>query len=394
MSEYQYHEWQTVDRVLTPGEQAAVNQLSSHIEVSPGKAVVTYHWSNFRHDPREVLLSYFDAYFYLANWGSLRLMFRFPKGLLDEAGLKPYLGGEIVSFETHGAYQVLDIDFNSEDGGWMQGTDADLSDFISLRADLLQGDYRLLYLIWLNEMTFYDEPEDDQEDDQDEDEQDEDDQGVDEDSRADDLEPPIPPGLQKLTPALNTIMRVFDIDPFLVQAAAEASPDLRTPPAVDWRALIARLPRPECDDFLTRLAGGDPAVGLALRKRLGEFLPHDQPLRAAGKRTLGELLQRARQLKETENKRAADEARKKHIAEMKALAQRETQVWQEVDRLLENGGKIASVYDQATALLESLQKLSEFQDTRDIFRARVHQLAEKYASRPSLMKRWKQQGWI
>ena len=27
MSEYQYHEWQTIDRVLTPAEQAAVNQL-------------------------------------------------------------------------------------------------------------------------------------------------------------------------------------------------------------------------------------------------------------------------------------------------------------------------------------------------------------------------------
>ena len=69
MSEYQYHEWQTVDRVLTPKEQAAVNQLSSHIEVSPGKAVVTYNWSDFRHDPKQVLLKYFDGYFYQANLG-------------------------------------------------------------------------------------------------------------------------------------------------------------------------------------------------------------------------------------------------------------------------------------------------------------------------------------
>ena len=35
MSEYQYHEWQAVDRVLTPAEQAAVAGLSSHIDVSP-----------------------------------------------------------------------------------------------------------------------------------------------------------------------------------------------------------------------------------------------------------------------------------------------------------------------------------------------------------------------
>jgi uncharacterized caspase-like protein len=189
-------------------------------------------------------------------------------------------------------------------------------------------------------------------------------------------------------------MRVFDIDPFLIQAAAEASPELRNPQNIDYREWIARLPDKDCDDFLTRLDEGDPDVGMALRKRLGEFIPHDQPLQAAGKRTLGELLLRARQLKEAENKRMAEEARLKHIAEMKALAKREPQVWQEVDRMLENGQKIASVYDQATALLESLQKLSEFQDTRNVFQARVHQLAERYGSRPSLIKRWQKQGWV
>ena len=89
MSEYQYHEWQAIDRVLTPEEQDAVYDLSSHIEVSSSRAVVTYHWSDFRHDPKQVLLKYFDAYFYLANWGSLRLMFRFPKGLLEEADILP-----------------------------------------------------------------------------------------------------------------------------------------------------------------------------------------------------------------------------------------------------------------------------------------------------------------
>ena len=121
MSEYQYYEWQTVDRILTPEEQNEVNSLSSHIDVSSSRAVVTYNWSGFRHDPRQVLLKYFDGFFYLANWGSLRLMFRFPKGLIDEADIEPYCVDEYVSFETIGDYQVLDLDFNPEDGGgWME----------------------------------------------------------------------------------------------------------------------------------------------------------------------------------------------------------------------------------------------------------------------------------
>lgn len=378
MSEYRVHEWQTVDRVLTPAEQAAVNQLSSHIEVSPGKAVVTYHWSNFRHDPKEVLLSYFDAYFYQANWGRLRLMFRFPKGILEETELEPYWDGEYVSVETIGEYQVLDIDFNPEDGGWMEETDLDLSDFIPLRAELLQGDYRLLYLAWLKEMTCFGEPVYDEE----------------EDSRAYDIEPPVPPGLKKLTPSLEHFIRAFNIDPFLVQAASEASPDLQPIPSVDYRELVSLLSRSECDDFLTLLANGDAAAGMAIRKRLGEFLPQSQPVRNAGKRSLAELVQRSHQLKEADQRSRAEETRLKHIAEMKALAKREPQAWQEVDRLLESGQKSAAVYDQATAQLDKLKQLAEFQDTRDLFFTRVRQLADKYSSRSSLTRRWREHHWI
>lgn len=380
MSEFQYHEWQTIDRVLTPDEQTTVNKLSSHITVSSSKAVVTYHWSDLRHDPKQVLLKYFDAYFFRANWGSLRLMFRFPKELLDQTESEPYLDGENVSLETIGEYQVLDIKFNPVDGGWMQETNADLSDFISLRADLLQGDYRLLYLTWLKEMLSYGEPDEGQDED--------------EDSRSHDFEPPVPPDLKQLSPALQNIVRVFDIDPFLVQAAAEASPQKNNPLAVDYYELIGRLPRAECDDFLTRLVEGNASIGLALRKRLSDFLPQDKTPQLTGKRTLRDLLQLSRQLKEVEEKRQTEEARKKFIVEMKSLAGREAQVWQAVDQLLGNGRKIASVYDEATTLLEKLQQLSEFQDTCDIFHTRVLRLAKKYASRPSLMERWRHHGWL
>lgn len=382
MSEYQYHEWQAVDQVLTPEEQAAVNDLSSHIEVSSSRAVVTYHWSDFRHDPKQVLLKFFDAYFYLANWGSLRLMFRFPKGLLDEADLSPYCIDEYITFETFGKYQVLDLDFSPEDGGGWMEAEAGLSHFIRLRADLLEGDYRLLYLAWLKAMTFYGEPYDDEgyEDD-------------DTDIADDDREPPVPSGLKKLSPSLQNFVQVFEIDPFLVQAAAEASPDLKKALAVDYRELIGRLPRAECDDFLARLAEGDPGVGLALRKRLGAFLHQEHP-QPAGRRTIQQLLQRAEQLEKADKKRRAEAARQKHITEMKALAARKAQVWQQVETLLDTGRKIASVYDEATALLEKLKQLAEFQGTPDSFRARLHQLAPKYSTRPSLIDRWKKRGWV
>ena len=51
MSEYQFYEWQTADRLLSDAEQEAVRQLSSHIEVSASHAVATYSWGDFKHDP-------------------------------------------------------------------------------------------------------------------------------------------------------------------------------------------------------------------------------------------------------------------------------------------------------------------------------------------------------
>ena len=67
MSEYQYYEWQTLEHPLTAAEEAAVNSLSSHIDVTSSHAIVTYNWGDFKYDPIQVLAKYFDAYLYIAN---------------------------------------------------------------------------------------------------------------------------------------------------------------------------------------------------------------------------------------------------------------------------------------------------------------------------------------
>ncbi len=98
MSEYQYYEFQTIDRLLTEKEQREVAGLSSHIDVTASQAVVTYSYGDFKHDPRQVLSQYFDAFLYLANWGTRRLMFRFPKGLIELETVEPYCRDGFVEF--------------------------------------------------------------------------------------------------------------------------------------------------------------------------------------------------------------------------------------------------------------------------------------------------------
>lgn len=62
MSEYQYYEWQRLEGPLTIAEQNAVDALSSHIDVSSMQASVSYNWSDFKHDPVQVLAKHFDSY--------------------------------------------------------------------------------------------------------------------------------------------------------------------------------------------------------------------------------------------------------------------------------------------------------------------------------------------
>jgi len=146
MSEYQYYEWQTIDRALTAAEQTAVNGLSSHIDVTSTRAWVEYHWGDFKHEPKQVLARYFDAFLYYANWGCQRLAFRFPKGLLDENALQPYLWEYCSELEPVGDCLILDISFPDEDGGhWFEG-ETRLSALAPLRDDILAGDFRALYL--------------------------------------------------------------------------------------------------------------------------------------------------------------------------------------------------------------------------------------------------------
>ncbi|MCI0519889.1 MAG: hypothetical protein L0Z70_06480 [Chloroflexi bacterium] len=133
---------------------------------------------------------------------------------------------------------------------------------------------------------------------------------------------------------------------------------------------------------------------MALRERLANFLPQPERPQAAQPRTIQQLLQRAEQLEKAEKKRQAEAARQKHITEMKTLPAREEQSWRKVEDLLDNGCKIAAVYDEATGLLEKLRQLSEFQDTRDVSQQRLRRLAEKYSDRSALMSRWHTKGWI
>ncbi|RME81118.1 MAG: hypothetical protein D6775_14440 [Caldilineae bacterium] len=367
MSEYQYYEWQTLDRPLTPEERAKVGELSSHIQVTASQAIVTYSWGDFKHDPIQVLADYFDAFLYMANWGSKELAFRFPKGLLDLQQIEPYLWESCIELEPFGDYLILDISLHDEEGyGWIEG-EGWLSSLSRLREDLLEGDFRALYLAWLRAAVL-------------------------EWAHDERPEPPVPPGLKELSPPLASFVEFCELDEYLVQAAAETSPPREQEPAIPVEEAIGRLSPAERDDFLTRLARGEPHLSLKLNRRLQELLDVSPPAPAHRLRTWGELKARADQIRQEAERRAREEAEAKRIRELQALAAREAQAWEEVVALIEE--KQGSSYDKAVELLLKLRDLADHRDSMTGFQERVTDLQQRYARRPALQRRLREAGLV
>lgn len=53
MSEYQYYEFQAIDRPLTREEMAELRSCSSRASISPSRFDNEYHWGDFKGDRSE-----------------------------------------------------------------------------------------------------------------------------------------------------------------------------------------------------------------------------------------------------------------------------------------------------------------------------------------------------
>ena len=83
LSEYQYYEFQAVDRRLTEKEMAELRSVSTRGRITPTSFINEYSWGDFKGDEDAWMEKYFDAFLYLANWGTHVLKLRLPGRLLD-----------------------------------------------------------------------------------------------------------------------------------------------------------------------------------------------------------------------------------------------------------------------------------------------------------------------
>lgn len=374
MSEYQYYEFQAVDRSLTAEEMSDLRSYSSRASITPTTFVVDYAWGNFKGDEDEWMAEYFDAFLYLANWGTHVFKLRLPSRLLDPTIAREYCYGDSAFIrEKAGKVVITLVSEDEEDGEWVEG-EGYLSELISVRGELTRGDLRALYLGWLLKVQSGEIDDDD-------------------------TEPPVPPGLGQLSASLESLAEFLRIDDDLLHVAAEASPPISDTglDRDEVHVWVGKLPVKEKDDVITNLIVDADHTHIAeLLQRYLKVQPGNGGA-ATTARTSGQLLKAAevytterrrieaekRAKKKAERERAAAIAREKHLDN---LVGQERKLWTDIDKLVAT--KQPKNYDQAVKRLVDLRDLAARGKGGD-FGLRIEALRQTHARKPSFMERLK-----
>lgn len=324
MSEYQYYEFQAIDRPLSNADRRALRDLSSRARITAANLTNFYEWGDFKGDPDELMERWFDLHLYLADWGSRRLMIKLPAKMVNRDRIGAFLAAtDDATLRIAGDNVILSIardelefeDRDEDDASWMAA-------LAPLRADLLAGDLRLFYLLWLMAVEI-------------------------DAVKPDEAEPM--PGIGPLTDALDAFVEFFGVDRDLVRAAAEQGAAMHPDDAPE----VARR-------TVATLQDRAAAIRLAREHAKAE-------LAAAQQRLSDEAAEKARQLR------------------LDAVHRRCESIWEDIEKEIVRRNPAG--YDKAAALLFDLQTLAERHGTVEAFRLRLQAIRERHSGKGRFIER-------
>ena len=376
MSEYRYYEFVAIDEPLSPKQMAELRSRSSRASITPTSFVNDYQWGNLKADPADWMRRYFDAHVYVANWCTCCLYLRVPRDAFDASTLRSFETESVFSVDRTNTHWLLEWALNEsencdrfaeEDGrGWM-------GRLVPLRDELLRGDMRPLYLGWLAGVSAGE---------------------VDEDA----IEPPLPPGLSRLTAAQQSLAEFLEIDLDLITAARlpdQQATDLDTKSDAEVDAWIAELPTAEKTAVLKLLvAGHAQQAERRLKLRLLAWHRERHPIakHEVRRRSVAELRELAASAAETRRKQEAvrrkeleAERQAKHETYLRTLAADFDRCWQVADKRAERG--IASAYDEVKRALVELAEAYTLCASRSDFDLILAQFMARHGKRGALVRR-------
>lgn len=374
MSEYQYYEFQAIDRRLDESDRKALRRISSRADITSTRFTNVYNYGDFHGSPRKLMERWFDLHLYLANWGTRSLMIRLPKRLVDRSQLDRCVQAvpEIKVLES-GENLIVDLTLDSENSGlYFYDSEGDgwLDSIAPLRNGALAGDLRLFYILWLTAVE----------------------RGIVPDHAKEPL-----PGIGPLSAAHKSLAQFFSVDQDLVGAAGESPAGGGDSSFADSsRRTIKSIPESEKAELLLRLANGDVHVAAEVRNRIRSAWAAEQGKSRGKRRTVAELRRRSLAVREerrakkakrreAERLRKAEEAKRAQRARLDVLKLQGTRVWHEVER--EINCMHASAYDRAVGLLVDLRALAEESGTGDDFAERIQSIRERHCRKWKFIER-------
>jgi len=251
MSEHQYVGFRAIDGPVSEKDLEFMRRQSSRAAVTPWSFDNEYHYGDFHGDTAEMLRRGYEFHLHYANFGTRKLMIRLPNGLPDAKAAEPYFERDSLSFlkDKQGRGGILCIGpfFESGDLDDLWEIDDFLDRLLPLRAEILDGDLRPLYLAHLAVAC---------------------DSNHDPDDEKDAL---VPAGLDKLTDAQRALAELYGLSEALIAAAAQNSSSLpeRTDSENQYVAWLQRQPEAAKIAWLAQLMA-DPRSAVR-REILAEF---------------------------------------------------------------------------------------------------------------------------
>ncbi|MXW44768.1 MAG: hypothetical protein F4109_00800 [Gammaproteobacteria bacterium] len=313
---------------------------------------------------------WFDLY--VGVGGTYRhLMIRLPKRLVNRAELERVLGGtKIVEAIESRDNLILDIFCEFEPRNYEDWDDGKgwMGVLAPLRRDLLSGDMRLAYVLWLWEVEH----------------------GRIAESNTEPL-----PGIGPLTGGLEALAEFFQIDGDLLCAAAEM-PDIPTAETRSGNAMQAALeaiPHAEKTRLLQRVAESDPHVAAELIRLIKESAEKQTPDQL---RPVGELWARVEAIRMARHAEAAERREKERRererfdekmrnSRLNQLRGREPETWLEIEALAEK--RTYTSYDRAAQLIFDLHALAEKDNDQAEFFNRLKGLRTRHHRKKRFIER-------
>jgi hypothetical protein len=337
MSEYQYIDFRAAEKPVSDKDLEFMRQQSSRAEITPWSFDNEYHYGDFRGDALNMLHRGYDIHLHYANFGIRKLLIRLPHNLPSTPGARPYFAADGLQFLKHKQCQggILSISPYHEPGDQEElwSVNEILDRLVPLRAELLEGDLRPLYLAHLAMMS--DAQHDPEET----------------------TEGPVPAGLGNLTAPQRTLAELFDLSNALIAAAAKGNSGQPVQEDVGrlYAGWLQSLPQATKDAWLLEwMADGHSGARSDMLAAFRKSRPMAAWPTVQRDRTIAELERAAEDIYKESVRKAQEKAAKKRAKRLADMVVDPGPILRETERLVKLRSRDS--YIEIATLLKDLRE--------------------------------------